>query len=120
MTKALLIIILLLFITSCSQETAETKEEPLEQAAAGEAEEAEVELIDPVVSCEDADENDIYTYGKVVLHYESGQKESFKDRCIEEGSVFPVFLTEYTCDGLTAASKLYKCEKNCTKGACNR
>lgn len=117
MTKLLFMFTLfVLLLLSCSQEGAtETKEQPTIQKPVEKEEPVSV-----VVSCEDTDGEDIYTKGKAVLTYDNDQKESFKDRCIEEGSIFPVFLLEYTCEDLNTTYKIHKCDRNCSRGACNR
>lgn len=118
----IILVLAVLLLTSCSKsgnnEVTEKTEEKTPAKEATQAEEAEA--LETVVACEDTDGSDIYTKGKVILSYSNGQKESFKDSCLEEGSVFPVFLTEYTCNNLNASSKLYKCDRNCSSGACNR
>lgn len=123
MKKTITLLLLLILFISCSTSdnsgvktpSSKTQTSTSGGMQTGTSQEKAAEPESTVINCTDTDGMGTTERGKVILMYSNGQKESLNDYCGEGEFGFQI---EYYCDGLTAKTKLNKCNATCTKGVC--
>ena len=66
------------------------------------------------VGCDDTDDDDFTTSGRVTITYNDGSKKDYIDECPGNSNI----VTEYICKGNDVSTKLNICKQLCVAGIC--